>query len=129
MLSYLTPLIFVLSITIIKEAYEDYKRGQRDKELNEKIYKRLDCHSGIIRDVMAQEMRVGDIIQVNSNERVPADMVCLFTTDKSNTAFIRTDQLDGETDWKVRRPVLSIQKEMYDYKDIGFFFHCEVLCE
>lgn len=74
-------------------------------------------------------MRVGDIIQVNSNERVPADMVCLFTTDKSNTAFIRTDQLDGETDWKVRRPVLSIQKEMYDYKDIGFFFHCEVLCE
>jgi hypothetical protein len=29
----------------------------------------------------------------------------------------------------VRRPVLSIQKEMYDYKDIGFFFHCEVLCE
>lgn len=78
---------------------------------------------------MAQDMRVGDIIQVNSNERVPADMVCLFTTDKSNTAFIRTDQLDGETDWKVRRPVLSIQKEMYDYKDIGFFFHCEVLCE
>ena len=59
---YLAPLIFVLSITIIKEAYEDYKRGQRDKLLNEKMYKRLDCHSGIIRDVMAQEMRVGDII-------------------------------------------------------------------
>lgn len=78
---------------------------------------------------MAQEMRVGDIIQVNSNERVPADMVCLYTTDKSSTAFIRTDQLDGETDWKVRRPVISIQKEMYDYKDIGFFFNCEMLCE
>jgi phospholipid-translocating ATPase len=43
LLSYLTPLIFVLSITIIKEAYEDYKRGQRDKELNEKMYKRLDA--------------------------------------------------------------------------------------
>jgi phospholipid-translocating ATPase len=52
-ISYIAPLVFVLTITILKEAYEDYKRGQRDKVLNEKTYKRLDCHSGIIRDVMA----------------------------------------------------------------------------
>jgi phospholipid-translocating ATPase len=76
---------------MVKEAYEDYKRGQRDKKLNERMYKRLDCHSGIIRDVKAEEMRVGDIIQVNSNERVPADVVVLYTTDKSCTAYIRTD--------------------------------------
>ncbi len=62
LISYLAPLLFVLLITMIKEAYEDYKRGQRDKVLNEKTYKRLDCHSGIIRDVKAQDMRVGDII-------------------------------------------------------------------
>ncbi len=53
MISYLAPLIFVLTITMVKEAYEDYKRGQRDKKLNERAYKRLDCHSGIIRDVKA----------------------------------------------------------------------------
>ena len=47
---------------MIKEAYEDDKRGQRDKVLNDYKYKRLDCHSGIIRDVKAQDMRVGDII-------------------------------------------------------------------
>jgi len=56
-------------------------------------------------------------------------MVCLYTTDKSTTAYIRTDQLDGETDWKVRRPVISIQNEMFDYKDIGNFFNCEIHCE
>mmetsp|Transcript_9424 Transcript_9424/g.14427 ORF Transcript_9424/g.14427 Transcript_9424/m.14427 type:complete len:122 (-) Transcript_9424:2531-2896(-) len=56
-------------------------------------------------------------------------MVLLYATDKSHTAFIRTDQLDGETDWKTRRPVMSIQNEMFDYKDIGHFFHCEVKCE
>lgn len=38
LISYLAPLIFVLSITIIKEMYEDYLRGQRDKALNEKEY-------------------------------------------------------------------------------------------
>lgn len=108
LISYLAPLLFVLAITMIKEAYEDYKRGKRDQLLNERTYKRLDCHSGIIRDVKAQDMRVGDIIQVNAEERVPADMICLYTTDKSATAYIRTDQLDGETDWKVRRSVVSI---------------------
>lgn len=58
---------------------------------------------------MAQNIAVGDIILVNANERLPADMICLFTTDKSGTAYIRTDQLDGETDWKVRRPINAIQ--------------------
>jgi len=91
LISYLAPLLFVLLVTMIKEAYEDWKRGQRDKALNEKKYKRLDCHSGIIRDVKAQDMRVGDIIQVNANERIPADVICLFTTDRSGTAYIRTD--------------------------------------
>ena len=74
-------------------------------------------------------MRIGDIVLVNSNERIPADMICLYTTDKSGTAYIRTDQLDGETDWKIRRPIVAIQNEMFDYKDIGRFFHCEVKCE
>jgi len=129
LISYLAPLLFVLAITMIKEAYEDLKRGQRDRVLNEKTYKRLDCHSGIIRDVPSQEIRVGDIIHVNANERIPADMVILYTTDKSSTAYIRTDQLDGETDWKVRRPIISIQNEMFDYKDIGNFFNCEIKCE
>jgi phospholipid-translocating ATPase len=91
LISYLAPLLFVLFITMVKEAYEDWKRGIRDKELNEKAYRRLDCHSGIIRDVKAQDMRVGDIIQVNANERIPADIVCLFTTDRSGTAYVRTD--------------------------------------
>jgi len=50
LISYLAPLLFVLIITMLKEAYEDWKRGQRDKLLNQKQYKRLDCHSGIIRD-------------------------------------------------------------------------------
>lgn len=48
---------------------------------------------------------MGDIIKVYQNERVPADMVLLQTTEKSGSIFIRTDQLDGETDWKLRKAV------------------------
>ena len=50
-------------------------------------------------------MRVGDIIKVHHNERIPADLVLLYTTEKSGSVFIRTDQLDGETDWKLRKAI------------------------
>ena len=44
------------------------------------------------------------------DERVPADMVLLRTTEKSGSCFIRTDQLDGETDWKLRLAVSETQQ-------------------
>lgn len=37
-------------------------------------------------------------------------MVLLYTSDSTGTCFIRTDQLDGETDWKLRVAVPETQK-------------------
>ena len=53
----------------------------------------------------ASELLVGDIIKLNKDERVPADIIVLKTFNEAgdNQAFIRTDQLDGETDWKLRK--------------------------
>lgn len=56
-------------------------------------------------------IKVGDIIEVKSNQRIPADMVILSTEDPEGTVFIRTDQLDGETDWKLRQAV----KKTHEY--------------
>lgn len=36
-------------------------------------------------------MKVGDIVKVKQNERIPADMILLYTTEKSGSIFIRTD--------------------------------------
>lgn len=41
---------------------------------------------------------------------MPADLVLLRTSDKSGAVFVRTDQLDGETDWKLRLAVPATQK-------------------
>ena len=54
-------------------------------------------------------MKVGDIIKIHHNERIPADLVLLHTTEKSGSIFIRTDQLDGETDWKLRKAITVTQ--------------------
>ena len=41
-------------------------------------------------------------------------MVLVRTTEKSGSCFIRTDQLDGETDWKLRLAVTETQKLTFD---------------
>lgn len=37
-------------------------------------------------------------------------MILLRTTEESGASFIRTDQLDGETDWKLRLAIPHLQK-------------------
>ena len=64
---------------------------------------------GTFRPTKSADLCVGDIIKVYQNDRVPADMVLLQTTEKAGSVFIRTDQLDGETDWKLRKAVTITQ--------------------
>jgi len=74
-----------------KEAYDDYKRHLCDREANSQRYLVFDHPT-------------------SQNQRVPADLVLLRTSESSGTCFIRTDQLDGETDWKLRVAVPECQK-------------------
>jgi phospholipid-translocating ATPase len=109
-----------------KEAYDDYKRNLRDREANSARYLILASHSlsdddhlsnsrlednlPPTRSVPSSSIRVGDLVLLEKNQRVPADLVLLRTSDSSGTCFIRTDQLDGETDWKLRVAVPATQK-------------------
>jgi phospholipid-translocating ATPase len=104
--------MFVLFITMMKEAYDDFQRFRRDKEMNNKKHQILSAKSpsGYI-SISSQQLKVGHIVKVSKNERVPADLLLLYTTEKTGTVFIRTDQLDGETDWKLRKAVPLTQKK------------------
>ncbi len=106
--TYVSPLVIVLAITICKEAYDDYKRYLRDKELNETLFNKV-TYNGLEK-IKACDIKMGDIISLSKDERVPADMIFLHTSDKSKTIFLRTDQLDGETDWKLRKPISTTQE-------------------
>ncbi|THH33355.1 hypothetical protein EUX98_g813 [Antrodiella citrinella] len=117
--TYIAPLAFVLCVTIGKEAHDDYKRNLRDREANSQRYLVLDSSSydppsphGVphTRSIPSSSIAVGDLILLEKNDRVPADLVLLRTSDASGTCFIRTDQLDGETDWKLRVAVPACQK-------------------
>jgi hypothetical protein len=112
-----------------KEAYDDYQRNLRDREANsarilvlssssfaspsdddELSHSLLDGHLPPTRPVPSSSIRVGDLVVLEKNQRVPADLILLRTSESSGTCFIRTDQLDGETDWKLRVAVPATQK-------------------
>ena len=52
--------------------------------------------------IRSQNLAVGHIVRIHKGERVPADIALLKTENGDGEAFIRTDQLDGETDWKLK---------------------------
>ncbi|CAF0909288.1 unnamed protein product [Didymodactylos carnosus] len=106
--TYWGPLGFVLCVTMIKEAIDDIKRAYRDKELNSQVYSLI--RNGKRQQVPSSDLKVSDVIVIQKNQRIPADVVLLQTSDKSGTCFIRTDQLDGETDWKLRIAIPTTQQ-------------------
>ncbi|KAL8680550.1 MAG: hypothetical protein Q9186_003241 [Xanthomendoza sp. 1 TL-2023] len=198
--TYVVPLVFVLFITLGKEALDDVARRRRDAEANKEEYtilrlrdpvkgpgrkgrknrgsktpskrprsdtasfcpNRLDVieeeEESVGRDgricievdelrIKSRDIKVGDVVKLGKDQRVPADLVILkcssadsaadvsspsqpdanpasiagrgvdlhrdssepnspmragSESDGTGEAFLRTDQLDGETDWKLR---------------------------
>ncbi|KAL8983535.1 MAG: hypothetical protein Q9205_002247 [Flavoplaca limonia] len=206
--TYVVPLVFVLSITLGKEALDDIARRRRDAEANKEVYivlrlqdpaqprgrkgrtsrkstKRLRSNTtssypsrlDVIEEeeehvgqdgksstvgmevdevnIKSRDIKVGDVVKLAKDQRVPADLIILKTfsaesrivapspqqadvcdvdpqpgqspmqdppitelgsdlpprsnqatassePDVTGEAFLRTDQLDGETDWKLR---------------------------
>ena len=51
-----------------------------------------------------RDIRVGDIVQLGRNERVPADIALLHANGVNSVAYIDTMALDGETNLKSKQP-------------------------
>ncbi|KAH9412025.1 phospholipid-transporting ATPase [Ordospora pajunii] len=114
-MSSVAPWMMVLLFSLFKEGVEDYKRYERDKSTNNQLYTKL-TSKGFV-SVPSCKIQVGDLIVLDKNERVPADMILLKTSDATGQVFIRTDQLDGETDWKQKLVVPQIQSASFE--DMG----------
>uniref|UniRef100_A0AC34GAD0 P-type ATPase N-terminal domain-containing protein n=1 Tax=Panagrolaimus sp. ES5 TaxID=591445 RepID=A0AC34GAD0_9BILA len=119
-ITYWGPLGFVLFVTLIKEAVDDTIRLWRDIEINNQKYDKICKNGNII--VKSKNIKVGDLIIIEKDKRIPADVVLIRTTEKTGACFVRTDQLDGETDWKLRLAIPFTQNLAEDSEILDLDF-------
>ena len=97
-ISAIAPLIFVVSLSMIREAFEDLSRYKADLETNSTKTKRY--RDGRWYDVEWKDLYVGDIVKIDDLEFFPADIILLSSSDAKGSAFIMTSTLDGEKNLK-----------------------------
>ncbi|XP_060098563.1 phospholipid-transporting ATPase IF isoform X3 [Heteronotia binoei] len=92
------PLFFVITVTAIKQGYEDWLRHKSDNEVNgAPVYV---VRSGGLVKTRSKNIRVGDIVRVAKDETFPADLVLLSSDRANGSCHVTTASLDGETNLK-----------------------------
>lgn len=98
----IAPLSLVLTVTLCKDAYQDYRRHQSDKEINNRLVKSWDEDSQNFVDKKWMDLQVGNLVKLTDNDNVPADLIVFATSQEENMCYIETSNLDGETNLKIR---------------------------
>ncbi|CAN6448428.1 unnamed protein product [Victoria cruziana] len=117
------PLLFVLFVTAIKDAYEDFRRHRSDKIENNRMADVL--VNGKFEMKRWKDIRVGEIIKVRANETLPCDMVLLSTSDATGVAYVQTTNLDGESNLKTRYAKQETLSMMPEKQGISGIIRCE----
>ncbi|KAK6933665.1 P-type ATPase, C-terminal [Dillenia turbinata] len=117
------PLAFVLSVTAIKDAYEDYRRHRADRIENNRL-------AWVLADNQFQQkkwkdIRVGEVIKIASNETLPCDLVLLSTSDSTGVAYVQTINLDGESNLKTRYAKQETLSKVPEKDKISGVIKCE----
>uniref|UniRef100_A0A8D0D3C1 ATPase phospholipid transporting 11B (putative) n=1 Tax=Sander lucioperca TaxID=283035 RepID=A0A8D0D3C1_SANLU len=97
------PLFFVITVTAIKQGYEDWLRHKADNEVNGAPV--FVVRSGSLVQTRSKNIRVGDIVRVAKDETFPADLALLSSDRGDGTCHITTASLDGETNLKTHYSV------------------------
>ncbi|KNC78142.1 hypothetical protein SARC_09412, partial [Sphaeroforma arctica JP610] len=123
----LVPLIFVIALTSIKDANDDVKRHQSDREVNGREVERFCQHLGVWQLCKWEEVVVGDIIRIENKDPVAADVLLLLTSETGNECYSDTAELDGESNLK-RLYAMDATQDIADEKELSELRAC-LVCE
>lgn len=98
----LTPLLFVIGVSMIKDVFEDRKRYLSDQEENLRPAKYIKLGQNNFIDCKATVIKVGCFVKVQQDEYFPCDLILLNSSLPKGIAYIETKGLDGETNLKAK---------------------------
>ena len=120
-----------------KEGYEDIRRNRLDKEENERVTFVLNENAlqmepkepngiAVMGGNMAawtktkwQDVKIGDVVRLERDAGVPADIVLLHSSGAEGAAQIETKSLDGETNLKTKKPLDILSQHCNSEADIA----------
>ncbi|XP_050303253.1 probable phospholipid-transporting ATPase IM isoform X2 [Anthonomus grandis grandis] len=120
------PLIGVLGLTAIKDAYDDIQRHISDSHVNNRKSKVV--RNGKLVQEKWSAVQVGDIIRMDNNTFVAADLLLLTSSEPNGLCYIETSELDGETNLKCRQCLVETAEMGQDDALISEF-DGEIVCE
>ncbi|XP_024918736.1 phospholipid-transporting ATPase IG isoform X4 [Cynoglossus semilaevis] len=114
------PLFFVITVTAIKQGYEDWLRHKADKEVNTYPVTVLEDGRRIRKE--SEKIKVGDVVEVEEDETFPCDLILLQSSREDATCFVTTASLDGESNHKSHYTVSDIER---DLESLNATIECE----
>jgi phospholipid-translocating ATPase len=132
------PLLIFVCISMAKEGYDDLRRYRLDREENERLALVLDDQAIMQssakegettesaedpekgwRTKQWQEIAVGDVVLLHRDCPAPADLVILHSNDVDGNAYVETKSLDGETNLKLKKPLVGLAERCQDPQAIA----------
>lgn len=120
------PLVLVLAVSGVKDAIDDFNRHKSDNHVNNRPVQVL--INGTLKDEKWMNIQVGDIIKLENNNFVTADLLLLSSSEPHSLVYIETAELDGETNLKVKQ-ALTVTAELGEDLQKLTDFNGEVRCE
>ncbi|KAK9735052.1 hypothetical protein RND81_04G180700 [Saponaria officinalis] len=117
------PLAFVLIVSAIKDAFEDFRRHRNDKEENNRLASVL--VNGQFQLKKWKYIQVGEVIKLSSNQTLPCDIVLLSTSDSTGVAYVQTINLDGESNLKTRYAKQETLSKDPEKEKVGGIIKCD----
>ncbi|KAJ5990998.1 hypothetical protein N7499_011542 [Penicillium canescens] len=127
----IVPLLIFVGISMGKEGFDDWRRYRLDKEENNRDAFVLRPGHGTIADgasitsnaqhwalIKWKDIRVGDVIKLERDQPIPADIALLHASGPNGVAYIETMALDGETNLKNKQPCQPVSKLCSTVEDI-----------
>ncbi|NWW84643.1 AT11C ATPase, partial [Rhynochetos jubatus] len=97
------PLFFVITVTAIKQGYEDWLRHRADNEVNKSNVFIIENTKQVQKE--SEKIKVGDIVEVKADETFPCDLIFLASSSIDGTCYVTTASLDGESNFKTHYAV------------------------